>query len=157
MNWKTILYGSDTDIYDNQGQSKEFVKYDELIQSDLETATIKVLGNYPRPVLESETSTYLNDYQEVTNVWRTKYTVKYYPKQFPSTLTGIQEFYDTDVLTKKHHWIYFQGGNDQFPLVDDGFSDILNAGQKVNITGYADVEEDGRKSMVITLTAAYPL
>lgn len=157
MDWKTILYGSDYDIVDGQGLPKEFITFSDLTQPDLEYATIKVLGNYPRPSLESNTTTFLNDYQEVTNVWRNKYTIKYYPKSFPDTLTGTEEFYDTDVLIKKYHWVYFQGGTEQFPLVPDGFTDVLNAGQKVNITGYGDVEEDGKKSMVIHLTAAYPI
>lgn len=162
--WTFALYGSDTDIL-HGSQPKEFPDELELIQSDLVSFSEEGLGAFPFYEDQGETVEYLNGFTQRRKKFRMKFSLKFYPRNFPTadtyydhegdiTTTTVESFYYNSTLSKKYNWVKFPADYYLKPAGLVGFANITNV-MRVNIVGFNITQENGQKSITLEMERIY--
>lgn len=147
MSWTIRLYGCSTDndgVTDVSGSNIALKTSVEAL-TGVAYMAIDILGMYPRPVIESRNAVSPSGIKTNTNDIYMGYEIEQYPKKFPTVATAASTYYNTNILSSRYVWVWF---ND-YPITITGIDSTKVL--RVNITGY-EVESDvGSKFMRISI------
>lgn len=140
--WTIRIYGCDNQvgIADNEQPLKTAV---EGLTGETYVEYTGIYGMYPEIETEGDTVEYANGFTTTIHQFRNVYNIEVALKQFPSSATTFETFYDTAVFNKRYHWLWF---ND-FPIVPSGIDNTKV--QAIAITGIATEHKDGAKYLTI--------
>lgn len=107
--WNCTIYGSDT-----MTTSKTPALTTVQALPDVVSTTFKVIGLEPSISHSDETNTDIAGNKTSRHKIRAKWIAKLYPKNFPSSTSDIQSYFNVSTYKKRYHYIWF---ND-YPIPD---------------------------------------
>jgi hypothetical protein len=154
--WTFIIYGSETKPAANPSAGYCLKSaLDTLVTGGTAaTFTIQPLGLYPQPELETEVTKYLGGYRTASKNVMIKFSLKDILKDYPSSLTSLDDYYPLEVLKYPYTWINIPSN---YYLVPDELKSLTVANYCIEVipTAISTAIQDSTKQITIELTKAY--